>query len=172
MSQIIQTNNLLNRVKEAFRYSNGNLIWAIPKKGTRGVGSIAGRINSRGYRQIGLDRKIYMAHRLIFLFHHGWLPEQIDHINGNCSDNRIENLRAATMAQNMRNRAIQSNNTSGCKGVTFNQVKKKWMVNCRLNKSRHFLGYYKDKELADLVAKSFREKYHGEFCNHGSFNHV
>lgn len=167
MSQILK-----KRVEQCFEYRDGYLIWKVSPNNRNKVGSVAGCADNNGYILVGLDRRLHKAHRLIFLLHHGYLPEHIDHINGNPADNRIENLRAATMTQNMRNKALQRNNTSGCKGVVFNKNNSKWMVNLRLNKLRYFLGYYEDKELADLVASSFREKYHGEFCNHGSFGHV
>lgn len=170
MSQIIQI--LIKRVHQCFEYKDGNLIWKLSLNSKTYPGRIAGCYDNNGYVLIGLDKTLHKAHRLIFLMHHGYLPEHIDHINGQPGDNRIENLRAASMPENMRNRGLQKNNTSGCKGVVFNKVAKKWQVNLRLNTKRHFLGYYEDKELADLVALSFREKYHGEFCNHGAFNHV
>lgn len=170
MSQIIHP--LKKRAAECFEYREGRLYWKISKRGTKGVGSVAGRFTSRGYLQVHFDGKTYMGHRIIFLLHHGYLPEQVDHINGDTKDNRIENLRAASASQNGQNKKIASNNTSGCKGVNFNKNKNMWMVNLRLHKHRHFLGYYRDKELADLVASSFREKYHGEFCNHGAGSYV
>lgn len=163
---------LKSEVLRRFEYQDGNLIYKISPNNRTKAGTIAGCSDNKGYLLVGMNFKTYKVHRLIFLMHHGYLPEHIDHINGVPNDNRIENLRAATMPENMRNKALQRNNTSGCKGVVFNKNNKKWMVNLRLNKLRYFLGYYEDKELADLVASSFREKYHGDFCNHGVFSHV
>ena len=69
----------------------------------RGVtkGSRAGTLHPSGYRQIKIDYKAYQEHRLIWLFTHGeFPPDCIDHINGISDDNRICNLREATISQN------------------------------------------------------------------------
>jgi len=163
---------LKHEIENRFEYREGKLIYRVSPNNRNKIGSVAGCSDKDGYILVGLKGALYKAHRLIFLMHHGYMPEHIDHVNGIPSDNRIENLRAATMTENMRNRALQRNNTSGCKGVTFSKSCGKWKVNLRLNKIRYFLGYYEDKELAALVAASFREKYHGEFCNHGAFLNV
>src|SRR5260221_8009897 len=70
-----------------------------------------------GYRRISIDRKHYEAHRLAWFMTYGrWPEKQIDHINGNRSDNRIANLREANKAQNNRNNIISKNNKSGYNG--------------------------------------------------------
>jgi len=58
----------------------------------------------------------WMVHKLIYLWHHGFVPEQLDHINRDTTDNRIENLRPADTANNAQNRRLFANNKSGCKG--------------------------------------------------------
>lgn len=103
------------RLKEAFDYNeiSGEFIWKI-KAGSRGViGAIAGSKRHDGYIIIRLDKDRYLAHRLAWFYIHGlWPSEFIDHINGNPSDNRIDNLRETSMSENMRNRSKQQNNTS------------------------------------------------------------
>lgn len=147
------------RLRELFTYADGNLIRN---------GKVAGSVNKRAYRCICVDYKIYKAHRLVFLYHHGYLPEQIDHADKNPSNNRIENLRAANNGQNCMNRGMMKNNTSGSKNVFWDKEVKKWRVAVRLNKKLRSFGRYVDKELADLVAIMAREKYHKEFANHGA----
>ena len=114
-----------------------------------------------------IDGKYYKNHRLIFLWNYGFLPKYIDHINGNPADNRIENLRAASLSQNQFNRKKSSTSTTGCKNVFFNKKDKKWVVKIRVNGTRKHLGTFSNLELADLVATEARDLYHKEFANHG-----
>lgn len=146
------------RLKELFEYVDGHLIRN---------GKIAGSVNKRGYRCVGVDHKIYKAHRLVFLYNHGYLPEQVDHIDGNKLNNRIENLRAANNSVNMMNRGLMKNNTSGSKNVFWCKDYQKWRVAVRINKKLRSFGRFEDLELAELVAVEARNKYHKEFANHG-----
>lgn len=127
------------------------------------VGDIAGTDN-RGYTMISINHKKYGAHRLAWLYVHGEMPECIDHINGNPSDNRICNLRPANQLTNTYNSKIRKDNTSGVKGVNWNAQWKKWAARISINGYRKFLGYFDDLELAELVASESRLKYHGEFA--------
>ena len=149
------------RLCELFVYDNGNLV---RHKGRKG-----GSVNKRGYKKICVDYKIYGEHQLVFMYHHGYIPEQIDHIDGNKLNNKIENLRAANNSQNMMNREMLKNNTSGAKGVFWDKEAEKWRVAIRFNGVLRSFGRYIDFELADLVAKAAREKYHGSFANHGTY---
>jgi hypothetical protein len=90
----------------------------------------------------------------------------VDHIDGNPSNNRIENLRGATNAQNLQNAKIHQNNTSGIKNVHFDKQKNRWNVQLRIDKKIKHFGLYKDLELAELVATEARNKYHGDFARH------
>ncbi len=118
-----------------------------------------------GYIRIEIDRKTYYAHRLAWLYVYGKLPElNLDHINCDKSDNRIENLREVTTSQNLMNIGKNKNNTSGAKNVYFHKPTGKWQVRVTVDgRSKHF-GLYDDIELADLVATEARNKYHGNFA--------
>ena len=87
---------------ELFEYKNGNLIYKISTAKCIKIGEVAGNINTNGYRRIVINKKVYQAHRLIWMFHNGDIETglQIDHINQIKDDNRIENLRLATRSQN------------------------------------------------------------------------
>lgn len=149
-------------LQEIFSYEDGNLIWKQQTGRRISVGNIAGR-NCHGYRMIGLFQKQYMAHRLIFMFHHGYFPAEVDHIDGNKSNNKIENLRAATHAENLRNQKLRSDSVSGHKNVYWSKREQKWRVGIVVNKKQKHIGYFKDRELAELVAIESSNLYHKEF---------
>lgn len=163
------TVDLLNHLFE-YDKETGNLIWKI-KPSSRGhsvkVGDIAGTLKSHGYLCVGINYNSYRAHRLIFLMHKGYLPKTIDHINGDKLDNRIENLRAATVGQNQHNRKTNANNTSGYKGVGWNKAQKKWVARITLERKNIHLGYFANVEEAAEVVRKAREELHGSFANHG-----
>jgi hypothetical protein len=163
------TVDLLNHLFE-YDKETGNLIWKI-KPSSRGhrvkVGDIAGTLKSHGYLSVGINYNSYRAHRLIFLMHKGYLPKTIDHINGEKLDNRIENLRAATVGQNQHNRKTNANNTSGYKGVSWNKAQKKWTARITLERKIIHLGYFANVEEAAEVVRKAREELHGSFANHG-----
>jgi len=126
-------------------------------------GDIAGA-NRNGYIDITINRKIYGAHRLAWLYVYGELPtDYIDHQNGNPSDNRIENLRISTNQQNQWNQKISKNNTSGVKGVCWNKALKKYSARISIEGKRKFLGLFESLEFAELVVNEARNKYHGNF---------
>ena len=154
-------------VRQYFDYADGVLVWK-NRTGTRkGInGKIAGTINDQGYCQIGWNKKAHLAHRLIFLFHHGYLPEQVDHIDGNRSNNLIENLRGCTSTGNNRNASAQSNNKTGIKGVFWCNTLNKWYARVWANGRFVVNKSFDDIELAELVAIEGREKYHMEFARH------
>jgi len=152
---------------EAFEYKDGNIYWKLKTFRTRVQGKIAGQRRPDGYMAVGLNGKIYKVHRIIFMMHHGHFPQTIDHINGIKDDNRIENLRAATFSENCLNRGLRPDSQAQIKGVRWSALNKAWMVRVTVNKVRKFFGYYKDKELAELVAVEARDKYHKQFANHG-----
>ena len=163
------TVDLLNHLFE-YDKETGNLIWKI-KPSSRGhhvkAGDIAGTLKSHGYICVGINYNSYRAHRLIFLMHKGYLPKTIDHINGDKLDNRIENLRAATVGQNQHNRKTNANNTSGYKGVSWNKALKKWTARITLERKIIHLGYFANVEEAAEVVRKAREELHGDFANHG-----
>ena len=110
----------------------------------------------------GRMKKMYMHIEIM-----GNRPEfsNIDHINQNRLDNRRENLRFSTFSQNVSNRTILPNNTSGYKGVSWHKLSKKWTVGIQVNHKQIKLGLYQCKIEA---AKTYNEaalKYHGEFAS-------
>lgn len=153
-------------VKQLLEYRDGVLYWKV-SRGKAKVGAKTGYLNQIGYFQTQVNGKLYLNHRLIFLMHHGYLPQYLDHIDGNTLNNKIENLRAATLTQNQYNRKLNKNNSSGVKGVWWRKDIKKWRVSFKINGKEKSFGSYDDLELAELVAQEARTKYHGAFVNHG-----
>lgn len=153
-------------VHSLYEYKDGELFRKVAPRGFR-VGQKVGYAGSEGYIMTKVKNRTIAVHRLVFLMQHGYLPAVIDHINGNRSDNRIENLRSCTKAENSRNQRLRSTNTSGIKNVRWYKAHSTWQVSMRIDgKEKHF-GYYKDLELADLVATEARDKHYGKFANHG-----
>jgi hypothetical protein len=81
-----------------------------------------------GYRQISLDGKQYKQHRIIWLYVYGYFPEEIDHINGIRTDNRLSNLREVTRRENSTNKRIRSDNTSGVTGIHYRKDTGKYVA--------------------------------------------
>jgi len=129
------------------------------------VGDIAGSMMSHGYRRICIDNRVYLAHRLAWLYMTGeWPKHQIDHINGNKNDNRHVNLREATNSENMRNTGKRSDNSSGFKGVYWNSEKMRWSAQISYNGRHKSLGTFDTAEEAHVAYRSASEKLHGQFA--------
>ena len=156
-----------DEVKRLFEYRDGALYWKVRRSGVN-TGDQAGCLSSSdGYWRIRANSRLYQAHRLIFLWHHGYLPSEVDHVNNIRDDNRIENLRAATTSQNAQNTGLTSRNTSGVKGVNWDTQHGKWQARCCLNGVTYHLGLFKAINDAESVVIKFRENLHGKFANHG-----
>lgn len=122
-------------------------------------------INMGGYAYCTKDNQQIFMHRIIV-----GLPIKLDrqdgrvadHINGNKLDNRKCNLRILSSKQNPINCATYSTNTSGVKGLSWDEKLRKWRVSIQVNKQNIYLGIYKDKEEAIKVRKEAEEKYFGK----------
>ena len=117
-----------------------------------------------GYLVIRLEKKSFRLHRLAWLWVYGRLPSgDLDHKNGDRSDNRISNLREATRVQNTYNRGANPKNPSGIKGVCWHPAANKWMARARVGGVPHYLGVYSSKEEAGRVVREFQKTHHGKF---------
>jgi len=157
-----------DELKEYIGYNKatGLLVWIKSRKGA----SLGMRItsdNGTGYIQFMFKGRLYYAHRYAFYFENGFLPENVDHINGDRKDNRICNLRAATKSNNQWNRKKCSRNTSGVKGASWNEKRKVWHCQITHKKKHYYIGSFKDIYDAKVAIRIKRNELHKEFSNHG-----
>jgi hypothetical protein len=152
-------------VRTLFDYKDGHLHWKI-NKGRARIGGTA-RLNNMGYLVLKFDGTAYLEHRLVWAWHGKEPCETLDHINGDTTDNRIENLRQANNAENLRNTKKPVHNTSGVKGVSWNKQKQKWIVSLWQEGKQKYFGAYDDMSQAVSKIQSVREQMHGAFANNG-----
>lgn len=143
-----------------YEADTGILRWKRETYGRSAHGSVAGCLNHKGYRIIGINGAQYRAHRIIVAMHLGrWPPESlvIDHKDGNRDNNRIGNLRLCTPSENQHNRVIPSNNSSGLLGVSYDRESRNWRASICINRKRIRVGNYPTAQLAHqayLAAKA------------------
>ncbi len=152
-----------------YNQDTGDLIWK--KRGVQPfdwgtAGKVAGFVDERaaGRKCVRIDRKLYLAHRVIWLMVTGsWPAMDIDHKNGNAGDNRFENLRLATVTENNRNTGLSKNSTTGFKGVHFYKAVQKYQAHITVNRKRIHLGYYETAEEAHEAYCKAAADLHGDF---------
>lgn len=155
----------VSELKKLLRYDpqSGSLFWDAKGRG-RIKKKPAGSKLSTGYIGVVIGPKRYLAHRLCWaLFYGKWPSDQIDHINGDKTDNRIANLREATNLQNGRNLKISSRNTSGVSGVHFDAWAGRWRAAIKVNGKSINLGRWSDKDDAIRARKEAEIRYFGEW---------
>lgn len=159
-----------NRICALLKYDpiTGRITWAARTSNRIRVGDDAGTITPRGYRAIRIDGLTYFASNLIWLMVHGGWPDVIDHKNGKQADDRLENLRPATISQNTANARISRNNQCGLKGVyrskEKSRVSRPWVADIRKDRKTIHLGRFASQEEAAAAYRDAAIKYHGEFA--------
>lgn len=134
-------------------------------RGSGRAGAVAGTDDGKGYLKIQVLGRRYRAHRLAWLYVYGHLPDgEIDHINGNKSDNRIANLRVATPQENSRNRPTRIDNAIGLKGVSFHRATGKYRAKISHGGREHSLGLYESPESAHAAYVRAANENFGEFA--------
>lgn len=126
-------------------------------------GREAGGLDASGYRRVAINRVHQWAHRVIWVMMTGEAPYQIDHINGDRSDNRWANLRAATHAQNLHNRGRSRNNATGFKGV-YRHTSGRYAAQIGSGRKVTYLGLFDTPEAASVAYANAAASLHGEFA--------
>lgn len=114
---------------------------------------------NNGYYRGRFAGEMLSAHRVVWFLVHGWSPEVVDHIDGNRLNNRVENLRASTYAENAQNKL--------CRGTTYNQRDKRWRAQIGQAGQVQYLGSFATEEeahMAYLIAKQKQHPHAGARC--------
>lgn len=171
----------LEFAKEALKYDSetGLIVWrerpihhfkserAQKSFNSKFAGKPAGGLERHGYVVIGLNDWVYKGHRIAWLITHGEMPQfELDHINGDRSDNRLCNLRHVEHGDNLRNCKRPKNNRSGHVGVIWHRGGRKWMAYVTARGERHHLGLHDTIEAA-VSARSKAQRELGFHTNHG-----
>ena len=151
-------------VKSLFIYKDGDLYWKISRTNRIKIGDKAGFIHPTGYKYIRINNKNHRTHRIIFLYHHGFLPQYLDHIDQDKLNNKIENLREVTRIQNGMNRKSYKNSSSKYKGVSWNKQNQKWVSYITINKKRKHLGSFINESDAAKIYNSAAIEYYGKYA--------
>ena len=161
-----ETGELRWRVRPVTLFTNGKTMerprsaeHACNQWNSRWAGKPAATCKADGYHYIHLNYRTELAHRLAWKIMTGKDPVEIDHIDGNRSNNKWSNLRNGTRSDNFRNLSLRKNNKSGCHGVHFSKRQQKWTA--VLN-----LGTFDSKDEAIAVRKKY-EALLGFHPNHG-----
>ena len=148
-----------------FEYKDGELYWKVDRYRRKLTGKRAGYLQKDGYRSVGLDKKLYQEHIIIWEMFNGPVPNgfNIDHKNKNRSHNFLSNLRLATRLDNSANVSLSVRNSTGFKGVSFINSIKKYEAKITRNKKRLHLGYFSTAEAASEVYEAKAKELAGEF---------
>jgi len=130
-----------------------------------GTDEVAGTRNEQGYVQIRVLGKVYLAHRLVWLYVHGeWPRNEIDHINGVRHCNVLANLREVSSSQNKMNSSLRCDNTSGTKGVSYEARYDRWRAYITADGKRKMLGSFATLDEAIAARVEAQKFVHGEFA--------
>lgn len=153
---------------ELFEYRDGVLYWKNPPKtGGMHVGDKAGGLNGKGRQYVKVQGKKYATHRIIFLMHHGYLPNIVDHKDNNKTNNKIENLREATLSENAQNAKLRKTSVTGVKGVgLYNGRPNRFLARIYVNKREMVIGVFDNICDAKMAIEKARSELHGEFARH------
>jgi hypothetical protein len=146
---------LLTRLSEGFIYDRyvGRLL---ERKTLRDLSTLT----TRGYRQIYVEGVPYLLHRLIFFYHYGRFPKVVDHIDGDLSNNCIENLQGCSQSVNIEKARIFKTNKTGYKGVSFNKKADKFEAYYWKDYKKYYVGLFDTAEEASKARE--KRKYNGK----------
>lgn len=156
-----ETGKLYWRARPMAAFPDGRFgrAWAAGKWNTRYAGKEAiSTPDSSGYLHGSIAGQFVLAHRVIWKMITGEEPVQIDHEDGDRSNNRLSNLASVSEGRNKLNLAIQRRNTSGVTGVTWRPDEGKWMAQINIGGSYHYLGLHGDFDQAVTVRRAAEQR--------------
>lgn len=155
-SNIEKNNKLIKEVSNYLDYNNltGDLYWTKNIGGNSRVGTIAGHLSKLGYWIITYKRQPLKSHRIVFWKLHGFLPDVIDHVDGNKANNRPNNLRESNTTENGHNR-IEHRRGSKL-GTSYRKDNKKWVAQCWVQGKKVYLGQFNTREDAEYAYRKFK----------------
>lgn len=144
--------------------ATGEMRWAVTRKGAQ-IGALVGAPTAYGYRRATICGARQHVHRLVWLYAYGdWPDRDIDHINGDKSDNRLSNLRLATRPQNIANSGPRPKNKTGFRGVSLCAHTGKWRASITLEGRSRNLGRFGTPEDAARAYDAAALAHHNEFA--------
>lgn len=152
-----------DRLKELLDYrEDGAFVWKVNLRGRFAkAGMVAGSKRPDGYIGICVDQHTLLAHRLVWFWHHGTMPEhEIDHINGIKHDNRIENIRPATRTENLQNTKKGRSQHTNLIGVGYSSRDKVYSAKIRHNGQRKYLGSFATADEAHCAYLKAKQELH------------
>lgn len=121
-------------------------------------------LNDAGYHRGSIGGLFLRVHRVAWAMQTGaWPDGEIDHKDTDRSNNRWDNLRAASRAENQRNTGLRSNNSSGVKGIRWKPEKDKWQARIRVDGRERHLGHFDDVGAAAAAYRAASVAVHGDF---------
>ena len=136
---------------------------------TRYSNTIADKLNNKtGYKSVRINKKHYLSHRLVFLYLYNYWPIEIDHIDNDKTNNRINNLREVDSFINKQNIKIRKDCKSGVSGVRYDKIRNKWHVSITINKKFKFIGRFDNFDDAVLTRYNYEIDYNWDDMNNSS----
>lgn len=152
------------RLKELYHYNEGTgeFTRLFSRCNANKAGILVSKKTEAGYFRLWIDGRLYMRHRLAWLYVYGEFPAgQIDHINGIRDDNRIANLRDATPAINAQNtRGPRRDSSTGLRGVVWSKRERKYLAHIYVNKRSRYLGRFETAESAYAAYLTAKRELH------------
>jgi hypothetical protein len=164
--QVTGTRPSVERLHELFTYcDDGRLKWKVRNSNRAPAGTHAGSISKHGYRTIGIDGRDYRAAMIVWAMHTGEWPDKfVDHKNRDRLDDRMQNLRLASHADNAAN-CSNKGATSKIVGVSFDRTRQKWLAQIMRNGKTKYLGRYDSEIDAAGAYRKAAAAVHGEFAS-------